>query len=153
MSIQNLLLISTAWQESLSYRSITGTGQSQGWITPGVIPDLPEIKMINIPDARPRIQQLLFDVMNKHQAYDAASDYRALAFYPEFLEQSWRHVRGYVGSSSYTLWHQNIKKREKYLVHSSMPYPVSISPSDFATIYPPKDIAALWGWYRCILIS
>jgi hypothetical protein len=106
-----LLLITTAWEESLGYRPIVGGKVNNGFIQPGIITGLPNIQLINIPEAPSSIQNLLMDIMNKKKGYDVASDYRALVCFPTFLEITWTHMRKHIGSNEYTLFSKALKKK------------------------------------------
>jgi hypothetical protein len=140
-----LLLITTAWEESLGYRPILGGKVNNGFIQPGIITDLPSFQLINIPVAPSSIQHLLMDIMNKKKGYDVASDYRALACFPTFLEITWTHMRNYIGTNDYTLLSKNIKENARKIVHQHMPYPVTITPEALYSFYSPRDIAGIMG--------
>jgi hypothetical protein len=140
-----LLLIATAWEESLGYRSINGGKQIEGFIRPGIISGLSDIKLINIPKAPPRTKELLFDITRTHHAYDAASDYRALAFYPIFLEKAWKGTKEFVGTDEYLLMTNRILKTAAKSVHRNMPYHIWMNPQYLRQFYSDKDIAGIMG--------
>ncbi|MFE8699384.1 halocarboxylic acid dehydrogenase DehI family protein [Cytobacillus sp. FJAT-54145] len=140
-----LLIISTAWEESLGYRSIEGGKPINGLIQPGIISGLPPIKLVHIPQAPPLVQNLLIRIMKKKHAYDAASDYRALAVYPDFLDITWNHIESYIGSDEYVLAANKVKSKAIKMVHQQMPYPVSITPEFLYTMYTPREVAGIMG--------
>ncbi|MBT2639277.1 MULTISPECIES: halocarboxylic acid dehydrogenase DehI family protein [unclassified Bacillus (in: firmicutes)] len=140
-----LLLIASAWSESLGSRPIEGVGMSSGFIQPGIIPGLPKIRMVKIEKAAPQVQSLLLDIIKQHHAYDAASDYRALANYPQFLSIGWNALKPYIGSKEYTLLKERIKTKSIESVHNSMRFPISFSTNDLAQYYYPRDIAGILG--------
>jgi hypothetical protein len=140
-----LLLITTAWEESLGHRPILGSKENKGFITPGIIKELPPVHLVNIPEASVSVQQLLFDIIHKKKGYDAASDYRALAKFPTFLNISWSYIKPHIGSNEYTLLSKNIREKARKNVHDNMPYPVTISPESLYSLYSPKNIAGIMG--------
>ncbi|QKY68454.1 halocarboxylic acid dehydrogenase DehI family protein [Lentibacillus sp. CBA3610] len=140
-----LLLIASAWAESLGNRPIQGTQHSNGYIAPGVFPGLEAIHLVDICHTTPDVENLLLNIIRKHRAYDAASDYRALANYPIFLEKSWGSLKYYVGSDDYNLLKANLKKKSIKLVHERMPFPVTINTDFLYEVYNPRDIAGMMG--------
>lgn len=139
-----LLLIASAWAESLSSRPITGDLAVRGFINPGVIPTLPPIKLMRICDASPPVRHLLLDIAERHNAMDVASDFRALANYPGFLSLGWRHLRSYVGSAEYNILTGKLKAQAVKLVHR-MPYPVTVNREQLHKYYSERDIAGIMG--------
>ncbi len=121
-----LLLIASAWAESLGNRPVEGGKNDGGFLIPGVTPGLPDIRLVDMNYTTPYIQSLLMDIVKKHHAYDAASDYRSLANYPTFLAKSWENLKPYVGSDEYKLLGADLKKRSIELVHERMAFPVTI---------------------------
>lgn len=93
-----LLLIASSWAESLSNRPILAVSNPEGFIPPGILPGLPKIQLVGINQAPPLLRSLLLDIVKKHHAFDAASDFRALANFPAFLGTSWKYLRPYVGT-------------------------------------------------------
>ncbi|SFB21413.1 Halocarboxylic acid dehydrogenase DehI [Lentibacillus halodurans] len=140
-----LLLIASAWAESLGNRPIQGTQRCDGYIAPGVFQGLEDIRLVDICRTAPDVQSLLLDITKKHRAYDAASDYRALAHYPMFLARSWESLKQYVGSDEYHLLGADLKQRSIELVHERMPFPVTINTDYLSQIYNPGDIAGIMG--------
>ncbi len=138
-----LLLIALAWQESLGYRPIKGVALSGGLIEPGILPGLPSIRLIDFPEADSRQKELLWDIMTVKHSYDIASDYRALALYPEFLQPVWSGMKEYVSSDEFSLRSRSIKEHARQLVHTNFPYPVIITPEDLAGMYSHKDAAGI----------
>lgn len=139
-----LLLIASAWEEALANRPNSGNTPVQGTIEPGIPSSLPPIKLVHIPEAPPPVRNVLLDIARKHQAYDAASDYRALANYPQYLTVAWSHLRPYVGSNEYTILTQKLKTKSIELA-KNMPYRVDISRNQLEYIYSPKEIAGIMG--------
>ncbi|MFC4321532.1 halocarboxylic acid dehydrogenase DehI family protein [Litchfieldia salsa] len=140
-----LLVITTSWQEALGYRPINGGATNEGFIQPGVIPDLPKPELIHIPSASIRTKNLLSDIIDKKKSYDAASDYRALAYFPGFLTRAWPSIKEYIGTSEYTLLGEEIKNKARKLVHEKSPYPVTLSSEFLQTFYSPKEVAGIMG--------
>jgi hypothetical protein len=140
-----LLLISIAWEESLGHRPVIGNKNIDGFIHPGIIEGLPPINLVHIPSAPIQIQQLLMDIIYKHHAYDAASDYRALANFPVFLDVTWSHIRKYVGTNEYVLLSNELKEKARELVHERMPFPVTITPESLYSTYLPREVAGIMG--------
>ncbi len=140
-----MLLIASAWTESLSYRSIKVKGHLEGYIAPGIITGLPEIKLVGIPQASLPVQKLLQDIAQKHQSYEASSDFRALAHYPEFLGTSWNYLRPYVGSNEYTLLKSKIKRKAIDIVHNDIPFPVYVVRNRLDPFMTPANLAGSIG--------
>ncbi len=138
-----LLLIACSWAESLSNRPIRGSQNYSELNKPGVIEGLPKIHLVNLNDTDFYVQRLLADIMKTHHAYDAASDYRALANYPEFLSESWKGLKPYVGSNEYNLQKANLKTEAIELVHDRMAFPVTVNPDSLHRIYNSEDIAGI----------
>ncbi|MFD2213068.1 halocarboxylic acid dehydrogenase DehI family protein [Metabacillus endolithicus] len=139
-----LLIIASAWSESLSNRTIHGGNQISGYIQPGILPGLPKINLIKIESAPKEVKGLLLDIAKTHHTYDVASDYRALGRYPVFLRKSWSHLKEYIGTDSYQLLSTQLKKQSINLAHQ-MPFPVTINRSLLSQCYSPKDIAGIMG--------
>ncbi|MFD1361864.1 halocarboxylic acid dehydrogenase DehI family protein [Lentibacillus salinarum] len=140
-----LLLIASAWAESLGNRSIQGTQSYDGDIAPGVFHGLEDVHLVDICHATPDVQSLLVDIVKKHRAFDAASDYRALANYPVFLGKSWESLKPYVGSDDYHLLGADLKQQSIELVHDRMPFPVTINTDYLYQIYSPREMAGMMG--------
>lgn len=83
--------------------------------------------------------------MKKKHAYDAASDYRALAIYPDFLDITWNHIENYIESEEYVLVANKVKSNAIKLVHEQMPYPMSITPEFLYPMYTPREVAGIMG--------
>ncbi|EDL66117.1 halocarboxylic acid dehydrogenase DehI family protein [Bacillus sp. SG-1] len=139
-----LLLICSAWAESLAGRSISGGTSTVGAISPGVWPGLPEIEMVKIEETSYKNQQLLLDIAKTHQSYDAASDFRALAKYLEFLSEGWRCLKTYANTEEYTVTASRIKSQSIEMAHQ-MPYPVWINRDILSNYYSDRDIAGIMG--------
>ncbi|GEL76876.1 halocarboxylic acid dehydrogenase DehI family protein [Tenuibacillus multivorans] len=139
-----LLLIASAWLESLANRPIKGSNKKEGFIIPGVFPSLPQIELMRIPDAPPDVMNLLLDIAEKHQSFDVASDFRALAYYPKFLGVSWEYLKNYVGSDEYNMMSSRLKTQATQLSHQ-MPYPVTIDRKELEKYYSNNEIAGIYG--------
>lgn len=139
-----LLLIASAWAESLGNRPNIGGGNVKGMINPGIPEGAPPIELVHIPTAPSPIKQLLLDIASKHHVYDAASDFRALARYPQFLRLSWQHLREYVGSPDYTRIQNQLLAKSIQLT-KTLPYRVTINRKDLEQHYSEKDIAGIMG--------
>lgn len=139
-----LLLIASAWTESLGNRPISGNGNIQGDIIPGIIPRLPDIKLIDVNKASEPVQDLLMDIARTHHTYDLASDYRALAYYPDFLSVSWRYLKPYVDTDEYNVINSQLKEKAIELAHT-MPFPVTVDRRRLEHVYSEKDIAGIMG--------
>ncbi|MBT2756779.1 hypothetical protein J7E71_12520 [Mesobacillus foraminis] len=138
-----LLLIASAWAESLSGRTILGKTYLKGFIEPGIIAGLPEINLVKIPQLPP-LQGLLEEIMEKHHAFDLASDFRALVNYPEFLSMSWNYLKPHVGSDEYNLLKSQLKSESIKIVRE-MPFPISINRRMLPSIYSASEIAGIIG--------
>jgi hypothetical protein len=139
-----LLLIASAWSESLGNRPIVGKGIAKGYIEPGIFPDLPQIDLVRIHNAKPPVKALLRDIIQKHHAFDAASDFRALAQYPEFLHSSWNYLRPYVGTDEYHLLETKLLGNARKQL-CNMPFPVTINRETIESMYSPAKIAGIMG--------
>jgi hypothetical protein len=84
------------------------------------------------------------DIQNKHNAMDVASDYRALAYFPEFLKVSWDHLKSYVGTREYNVISSDLKSRSVQYA-DTMPFPVTINRQALQDIYPPSEVAGVMG--------
>lgn len=138
-----LLLITTAWEESLGYRPISGGKQMEGWVEPGIMKGLPTIKLVHIPLAEPHIQRLLLDIKDKKNGYDVASDYRALAHFPNFLGNTWSNIRNYIGTDEYVLLGSKLREKARGLVHHRFPYSVTMTPDYLSQFYSQKDMVGI----------
>lgn len=114
------MLIVSTWAESLSNRPIIGRKPAKGFITPGVWKNLSPIKFVNVQDASSAIQDIFSDIMEKHRAFDVASDFRALAKYPMFLSDSWNQLRNYVGTEEYNRHIGDLKEQSILYAHQEM---------------------------------
>lgn len=139
-----LLLIASAWAESLGDRPNSGKSKVKGTIQPGILPDLPPIHLIQIPEAPPPIRSLLLDIAKKHHHYEASSDYRALAHYPQFLRLSWEYLSDYIGTEEYMSLRGKLLSRSIHLT-KELPYPVTIDRSMLEEYYNPAEIAGIMG--------
>jgi len=139
-----LLLIVSAWSESLANRQGRGANTIEGYIQPGVISSLPQIDLIHVQDAPPDIKDLLLDIAEKHHSFDVASDFRALAYYPEFLKGSWKFLREYIGTDEYNMISSKLKSQAIQYAHQ-MPFPVTINRKQLETFYTNADIAGIYG--------
>jgi hypothetical protein len=139
-----LLLIASAWAESLSHRAIQGKQPLEGYIHPGIIPGLPKIDLVHICDAPIPLQHLLLDIAKQHHTYDVASDFRALANYPEFLSMSWKHLKDFLGTDEYKLISSNLKSKSVTLAQD-MPFPITINRRMLEFYYSERDIAGIMG--------
>jgi hypothetical protein len=139
-----LLLIASAWAESLSSRPILGKEPVYGFIHAGVIPSLPKIHLVSVENAALPIQKLLLDIAKKHHAFDVASDFRALANFPRFLEIGWRSLSDYVGSDEYNLISAGLKSKSIQMAHQ-MPYPVTVNRGLLETCCSLQEIAGVMG--------
>ncbi|UFT99384.1 halocarboxylic acid dehydrogenase DehI family protein [Radiobacillus kanasensis] len=140
-----LLLITSAWTEALSNRPVKGKGEVLGFLEPGIDPAFPRIDLLHPVEADPTMKKLLFEIAEAHQAMDVASDFRALAHYPDFLKRIWSYLKPFVKSSNYTLLESQLSKKAVRAVHRDMPYPVVINRDQLARVYSPKDIAGIMG--------
>lgn len=140
-----LLLIASAWSESLGNRPIVSGMKDHGTIVPGVLDTLPQINLIHIPHASCYVQQLLQDIAKHHQSFDVASDYRALANFPDFLTLSWSYLKPYLDTDEYTVMSARLLKQSIALAHENMPYPVTLNTDQLSTIYSPAEISGIMG--------
>lgn len=140
-----LLLIASAWVESMSNRPIIGESNVSGMIQPGVMEGMPQIHLVHIPDAPYHTQQLLLDIAKEHHSFDVASDFRALANYPQFLEISWLHLKTYIRGDEYSVLKSKLLDSSVELVHQSMPYPVAVKIESLATIYTSAQLSGIMG--------
>ncbi len=140
-----LLLMVCAWAESLSERPIYGAGNNKGRIKPGVIPEFPDIKLIEFNETPLNIKELYEDIAKTCCEFSIASDFRVLANYPSFLIESWKGLRPYVNSQEYRELKSGIKSKAVELIHS-MPFAVTIDKEILEKLYTPKDIAAIIGF-------
>lgn len=138
-----LLLIASAWMESLGNRPIQGSQKPSEFLKPGIIHGLPKIQLVDIKHTAPRVQALLKDIIDRHNAIDAASEYRALAHYPEFLSHSWSNLKSYVNSDEYTILKSKLKAKSIELVHDQMVYPVHLTTELLYHYNSPKEITSI----------
>ncbi|HEX7066474.1 MAG TPA: halocarboxylic acid dehydrogenase DehI family protein, partial [Bacillales bacterium] len=134
----------SAWAESLADRDNNGKEKSKGSLNPGILSGLPSVDLVQIPGAPPPVQALLMDITKKHRHYEASSDYRALARYPQFLRLAWKHLRRYIGTAEYTLVRERLLwqsvQQTKYF-----PYKVKVDRSMLEKDYSPAEIAGIMG--------
>ena len=137
-----LLLIASAWSEAFANRPNQGKDQIIGTINPGVPAHLPKMRLMEVSEAPPSTRRLMLDIAEKHQTLDVASDFRALAQYPQFLGISWSLLKPYVGSPEYTLINQQLKTQAiEFTKH--LPYPVTLNRDQLETLYSPREIAGI----------
>jgi hypothetical protein len=86
----------------------------------------------------------LLDIAKVHQAYDVASDFRVLANYPDFLGESWNHLREYVGTDEYNMIAAKLKSYSIDMAHQ-MPFPVTVSRHTLTPYYSDSDLAGIMG--------
>jgi hypothetical protein len=139
-----LLLIASAWAESLSNRPILGKQNLKGYIEPGIIPGLPKVDLVQVNQAPPAIQDLLLDIAKKHHAFDVASDFRTLAHFPDFLSISWQGLAPYVGSEEYQRISSQLKSKSIALLNE-MPFPVTVNRDRLELMYSRREIAGIMG--------
>jgi hypothetical protein len=139
-----LLLIVSAWAESLGGRIISGSGPAREYMTPGIYPGLPPVELVSTDQAPVNIKYILMDIIEKHHVLDAASDFRALAKYPEFLSITWNSLRPFVGTDEYAALAADLKRRSIELAHQ-MPFPVTITRRMLEQMYSPAEIAGIMG--------
>lgn len=140
-----LLLIASAWSESLGNRPVVPQKKNLGQIQPGVSPNWAHIELIHIPMSPYYIKKLLLDIAQEHQSYDVSSDFRALANYPRFLEVTWHFLKSYIETDEYTLIKSTLLKEAVSIVHQEMPFPVTINGHQLEKIYSPAQIAGIMG--------
>ncbi|WP_239589237.1 halocarboxylic acid dehydrogenase DehI family protein [Metabacillus crassostreae] len=140
-----LLLIASAWVESISTRPILGKSNVTGMIKQGVIEGMPQISLVHIPDAPYKTQQLLLDIAKEHHSFDVASDFRALANYPQSLEISWMHLKPYIRGDEYSVLKSKLLDSSVDLVHQSMPYPVIVKIESLANVYTSAQLSGIMG--------
>jgi hypothetical protein len=139
-----LLIMASAWAESLGSRPVSGGAKVEGYIAPGIYKGLTQIKMVDITETALPLRKLLLDISEKHHAYDVASDFRALAYYPEFLRIGWSFLKPYVGTDEYNTMTSKIKSRAVELAHE-MPFPVTVHREQLEKMYSQRDIAGIMG--------
>lgn len=139
-----LLIIASAWSESLANRTIKGGNKVEEFIQPGIIPSLPSINLLSVNQAPVKVKQLFLDIARVHRTFDVASDFRALGNYPLFLEMSWNYLKDYVDSDDYTLIGAKLKRKSIEFVHQ-MPYPVTVNRQMLSEFYSAEDIAGIMG--------
>ncbi|WP_112180255.1 halocarboxylic acid dehydrogenase DehI family protein [Paraliobacillus zengyii] len=139
-----LLLIASAWMESLAERPIVSQKVVKGIIQPGFF-NMPPIEMIKVETAPLYVKQLLLEVAKEHASFDVASDYRALACYPRFFEMMWRDLKPYISSNEYTLLRSNLLNQAIKRVREEMPYPITLNSHQLEHIYEPAQIAGIMG--------
>ncbi|WP_170006161.1 halocarboxylic acid dehydrogenase DehI family protein [Bacillus fonticola] len=139
-----LLLLVSAWSESLSNRPILGKNEPKGFLQPGILPGLPQIQLIHIKQAPEPTRRLLLTISKTLGTFDVASDYRALANYPQFLSTGWGVLKPYASTDEYTLLQTSLKKRAVTLAHK-FPFPVTISRGKLERYYTEKEIAGIYG--------
>ncbi|WP_174727882.1 halocarboxylic acid dehydrogenase DehI family protein [Mesobacillus harenae] len=139
-----LLLIASTWGESLGNRPIIPQKESFGMISPGVYEEMPSIELIHVPNAPLYLKALFYDIAKEHHSYDVASDYRALARYPRFLEIVWSYLKVYIKSDEYIILKRNLLNKSVSLVHQQMPYPVKFS-SNLTKAAIPSQMAGIMG--------
>lgn len=139
-----LLLIVSSWAEALANRPNSGLEQMAGTINPGISSNLPKIQLLQVSQAPAPTRRLMLDIAKQHEALDVASDFRALAHFPQFLSQGWAYLRPYVGSTDYTITQARLK-RQSIELSKRLPYPITINRQDLEAIYSPKDISGIMG--------
>lgn len=139
-----LLIIVSAWSEALANRPNSGNAPVEGTTEPGIMTHQQKINLIHIPNAPLPVKQVLLDIAQKHHAYDVASDFRALAHYPQFLTVAWSYLKPYVGTDDYNMLTANLKSKAIQL-SKHLPYRVDISRDQLESLYSDKEIAGIMG--------
>ncbi|WP_078549421.1 halocarboxylic acid dehydrogenase DehI family protein [Litchfieldia alkalitelluris] len=140
-----LLLMTISWEEALGYRPITGGKKIEGFIQAGIFPGFPKPHMIDIPSADYSTKVVLKDIIDTKNSYDAASDYRALACFPGFLEKTWPSLKEVIKTEEYTLLGHELKENARKLVHELSPYPIRLTSEYLQTVYSPGEVAGIMG--------
>ncbi len=138
-----LLLIASAWSESLSNRPIEPKIISNEFIQPGLFDQMPKIELEHIPKAAPSVRNVLLDIAKEHHSFDVASDYRALATIPGLLEKVWPALKTFIGTEEYTLLQNRLLKKSIMLVHQEMPFPISFNRKRLESKYSSAHIAGI----------
>lgn len=131
-----LLIMAQAWFEALSGRPITGNTICQGLSKTERITTLTHIPLVDIDHVPLSIRKLLLDIAEKHRAMDVASDYRALAFYPEFLNIVWKDLGPYTQTKEYQLTRLKLSK-ESLIDARNLPFPIDLKPYTHGENLPP----------------
>lgn len=139
-----LLLIASAWAESLGNRPNKGDGEVRGTIKPGISEEMPSIELVQMPEAPPPIQTLLKDITEKHHHYEVADDFRALSRYPQFLRLSWQHLQEYRQSEEYILASGKLLPRSIELT-KTLPYKVALDRSLLESYHSSGEMAGIMG--------
>ncbi|HET7628707.1 MAG TPA: halocarboxylic acid dehydrogenase DehI family protein [Bacillales bacterium] len=139
-----LLLLTTAWYESLAGRGARGTGKTKGTIKPGFVKNTGELENVDLLDVPEPIRSLLEEIASRHGHHQPAVDYRALSRFPQFLRTCWVHLRDYVPSRNYhELRAQLLSEASEQLNH--LPHPVDITVNKLAAEHEPVQIAGMIG--------
>lgn len=139
-----LLLMTNAWGKSLAGRPVNGTGAPKGYVQSGIPFNLSSVPLIDVEQAPPKLRYLLQDMAAVHHAKDVASDYRALAYYPQFLSYSWRFLKPYLRSMTYIEARARVQELSLNLIEQ-LPYPVDIHTDWLKATYSPQQIVGLIG--------
>jgi len=98
----------------------------------------------DIPSTYGSLTNVLGDIADKHHSINVASDFRALAFYPEFLKISWNSLAAYSQTPEYQLYKGNLVKQAIH-ISKTMPYSVTVNRQTLEPIYPAASIAGIMG--------
>lgn len=140
-----LLLIANAWAEALADRPISPQKGNLGFIEPGVFRHAIPIQLVHIPSSPLYLKQLFYDIAKVHHAYDVASDYRALAVYPRFLETTWHSLKDYLASDEYTLLKSNLLTKSISLTQQTMSFGVCMNQYNLTSFYSSSQLAGIMG--------
>jgi hypothetical protein len=124
-----LLLVLTAWLESLSGRPVRGSEVGEeplgGNLNLAVLPSQIGSTRFDLYENALSSSQLLNEIALAHPSLGVPEDYLALARYPEFLRIQWGFLRPHLHSEEYRAIKQQLKAEAAEGVHK-LPFEVNL---------------------------
>lgn len=141
------LLLITAWSEGVHGRSSGGTSPDPGWdarpLRPGAPPGMPDLQLVDPRGASPEVLRLLDTVVDRHLHHGPASDFRALARWPDALAVLDREVLApVVRGIEYDLAARSLLHEARATVRA-FPQPAGLDPVAAGEVLSEADRAAV----------
>ncbi len=99
--LPKLLLVVSAFDEGLGGERGDRDSQPEAGVQPGVAEGTTSLQMVTPGEATGRVEEIFQEIRERHGHPDAASYYRGIARWPEFLDAAWERVSPLIGTDSY----------------------------------------------------
>ncbi|MBL0386725.1 hypothetical protein JJB07_08675 [Tumebacillus sp. ITR2] len=137
-----LLLLLTAWQETLAERPISGQNHEDAFWPPGILPHFPRnIPLLRIEHATHTQRHVFQNILAAHDLFTLPDVYRALAHHPTFLTGAWEPLHPLVQTDAYEDAARHIRRRAKQLVHA-LPHPLPLTPNRLLLQVSEREVTA-----------